>query len=54
MRSISTGAQEAEPKIVNVLVCKIRRKLRGSPWLIETVWGLDYRARMAADATMAA
>src|ERR1700733_13333548 len=39
-------AEEAEPKIVDVLVCKIRRKLRGSPWAIETVWGQGYRARL--------
>jgi DNA-binding response OmpR family regulator len=38
---------EAEPKIVDVLVCKIRKKLRGSPWVIETVWGQGYRARLA-------
>lgn len=39
--------REAEPKIVDVLVCKIRRKLRGSAWAIETVWGpvLETRSR---------
>ena len=37
---------EAEPKIVDVLVCRIRRKLKGSAWAIETVWGQGYRARM--------
>lgn len=40
---------EAEPKIVDVLVCKIRRKLRGSPYGIETVWGQGYRARFAPE-----
>jgi DNA-binding response OmpR family regulator len=46
--------QEAEPKIVDVLVCKVRRKLRGrSGWSIETVWGQGYRARLA-DKMMAA
>jgi DNA-binding response OmpR family regulator len=44
---------EAEPKIVDVLVCKIRRKLRGSAWCIETVWGQGYRARIARDALAA-
>ena len=39
--------QEAEPKIVDVLVCRIRRKLKGSAWMIETVWGQGYRARVA-------
>ncbi len=32
-----------EIKIVNVMVCKMRAKLRGSPWTIETVWGIGYR-----------
>jgi two-component system cell cycle response regulator CtrA len=47
-------AQEPEPKIVDVLVCRIRRKLKGSAWAIETVWGQGYRARVAADAARAA
>ena len=46
-------AEEAEPKIVDVLVCRIRRKLRSSPWTIETVWGQGYRARIAATAVAA-
>jgi len=38
---------EPAPKIVDVLVCKIRKKLRGqSGWAIETVWGQGYRARL--------
>ena len=45
--------QEAEPKIVDVLVCKIRRKLRGSARTIETVWGQGYRARLAPEAAAA-
>ena len=40
---------EAEPKIVDVLVCKIRKKLRGSCWQIETIWGQGYRARFTAE-----
>ena len=43
-------AEEVEPKIVDVLVCKIRRKVRGSAWAIETVWGQGYRARIAPEA----
>ena len=44
--------REAEPKIVDVLVCKIRRKLRGqSAWFIETVWGQGHRARLARKQT---
>ena len=47
---------EAEPKIVDVLVCKIRRKIKGGPWLIETVWGQGYRSRFSPElaAAMAA
>jgi DNA-binding response OmpR family regulator len=40
---------EAEPKIVDVLVCKIRKKLRGSAYQIETVWGQGYRARFVPE-----
>ena len=39
--------QEALPKIVDVLVCRIRRKIKASGWVIETVWGQGYRARLA-------
>jgi DNA-binding response OmpR family regulator len=45
--------REAEPKIVDVLVCKIRRKLKGSAWTIETVWGEGYRARLVPEASAA-
>ena len=39
--------EEPQAKIVDILVCKIRRKLRGSSYVIETVWGQGYRARAA-------
>lgn len=29
-------------KIIDVFVCKIRRKLIGSPWRIKTKWGIGY------------
>lgn len=44
---------EAEPKIVDVLVCKIRKKLRGSAYRIETIWGQGYRARFAPELAQA-
>jgi DNA-binding response OmpR family regulator len=42
--------REAEPKIVDVMMCRIRRKLKGSAWVVETVWGQGYRARRAPEA----
>jgi two-component system cell cycle response regulator CtrA len=42
------GREEPAPKIVDILVCKIRKKLTGSAYAIETVWGQGYRARMLA------
>ena len=41
-------AGEPEPKIVDILVCKLRRKIAGSGFVIETVWGQGYRARFDA------
>jgi two-component system cell cycle response regulator CtrA len=38
-----TGRDEAEIKIVDVLVCKIRAKLRAFDVSIQTVWGQGYR-----------
>jgi two-component system cell cycle response regulator CtrA len=35
--------REPEIKIVDVYVCKIRRKLAGTPIEIQTVWGDGYR-----------
>jgi DNA-binding response OmpR family regulator len=37
--------EEPDPKIVDILVCKIRKKIAGSGFVIETVWGQGYRAR---------
>lgn len=33
---------EAEPKIVDVFICKLRRKLKPFGIKIETVWGVGY------------
>ena len=35
--------EEPDMKIIDVLVCKIRRKLKGFPVLIENSWGRGYR-----------
>ena len=40
--------EEPDPKIVDILVCKIRKKIAGSGYLIETVWGQGYRAKFDA------
>lgn len=32
-----------EIKIVDVLVCKLRKKLEGTSWSIETIWGVGYK-----------
>lgn len=32
-----------EDKIIDVFVCKLRKKLVGTPYSIETVWGIGYR-----------
>lgn len=37
-----TDAEVPEPKIIDVFVCKIRRKLSGTPWEIKTNWGFGY------------
>lgn len=39
------GRDEPEMKIIDVFICKIRRKLAeaGAPGVIETVWGRGYR-----------
>lgn len=31
------------PKLCKVYICKMRRKLDGTGWTIETVWGVGYR-----------
>lgn len=43
------GLDEPEIKIVDVFICKVRRKLRDFEWqgaAIETVWGRGYRLRV--------
>jgi DNA-binding response OmpR family regulator len=35
--------REPLPKVVDVYICHLRRKLKGSDFAIETVWGLGYR-----------
>lgn len=51
MTALYGGRDEPEIKIIDVLICKLRRKLeRGgaSRDMIETVWGRGYRIRNAA------
>lgn len=40
------GGDAPQPKIVDVYVCKIRKKITGAPFVIETVWGEGYRLTM--------
>lgn len=35
--------EEPQEKIIDVFVCRLRRKLADTPILIETVWGQGYR-----------
>lgn len=42
------GRDEADPKIVDVFVCHIRRKLKSFGVPIETIWGQGYRLTPAA------
>lgn len=37
------GRDEPEPKIIDVFICKIRKKVRPFGIEIETVWGQGYR-----------
>lgn len=46
----SMGRDEAEPKIVDVFVCKLRKKLKPFGVAIETVWGNGYAMPAAAKA----
>jgi two-component system cell cycle response regulator CtrA len=45
MNLLYDGLDDPDPKIIDVFICKIRKKLRtaGAPPLIETVWGQGYR-----------
>lgn len=64
-RTVSKGAlldiiyfdradEEPQIKIVDVFVCKARKKLAGSPWEIETVWGQGYRLKQIRPEAQAA
>jgi two-component system cell cycle response regulator CtrA len=50
LNHIYGGMDEPELKIIDVFICKVRKKLRllGAPGLIETVWGRGYVMRAAA------
>jgi two-component system, cell cycle response regulator CtrA len=51
------GIDEPELKIIDVFICKLRKKLQaatGGPHYIETVWGRGYVLRDPADAHVAA
>jgi two-component system cell cycle response regulator CtrA len=37
------GIDEPEIKIIDIFICKIRKKIPGPPGLIQTVWGRGYR-----------
>lgn len=39
-------ADEPELKIVEVFICKIRAKLRGTRAIIDTIWGRGYRFKL--------
>lgn len=39
----STDADQPEPKIIDVYVCRLRKKLAPHEITIETVWGWGYR-----------
>ena len=44
MNTIYPHLEDApEQKIIDVFVCKIRAKISGQPFKIETVWGRGYR-----------
>lgn len=46
MNHLYGGMDEPEPKIVDVFVCKIRRKLGDAKAVVETTWGRGYRLRV--------
>lgn len=45
--------EEAHEKIIDVMICKMRRKILGSRFEVETVWGKGYRLKDAQHATAA-
>jgi two-component system cell cycle response regulator CtrA len=51
------GMDEPEPKIIDVFICKLRKKLLsacGGENLIETVWGRGYLLREPRERALAA
>jgi two-component system, cell cycle response regulator CtrA len=56
MEHLHADGEEPGPKAIEVLVCKLRRKLaaQGAEWLVGTVWGTGYRlGDVPANATAA-
>ena len=45
--SLFTDADLPDDNILAVFICKLRRKLRGSPWVIETRYGVGWFIRPA-------
>ncbi len=43
LSAVYGGIDEPFEKIIDVFVCRLRRKLADTPILIETVWGQGYR-----------
>jgi two-component system, OmpR family, phosphate regulon response regulator PhoB len=39
----TSAADERQPQVVDVLICRIRRRLRGAATLVETVRSVGYR-----------
>jgi two-component system cell cycle response regulator CtrA len=57
LNHLYNGLSEPEPKIIDVFVCKLRKKLAhitGGDILIETVWGGGYMLRDAQEQRLAA
>lgn len=51
--AMRSSGEVPETKIVDVLVCKIRKKLKAIGVDIETVWGWGYRLPLASRETLA-
>lgn len=45
-------ADEVEPKIVDVFICKIRKKFRPYGFLVDTLWGRGYALSAATKASI--
>lgn len=46
-----SDADGPDEKIIDIFICKIRKKLANSPFTIETVWGVGYRMKEAISVT---